>query len=88
MSNRLRFMFEALTDLKNNKSRRVQTANAEIVKRLRKWLGSIKTSLPRNSGAATGDPCLRVSLRDLLDADKRGRYNRYHITNLILLCMH
>eukprot|EP01036_Dinobryon_divergens_P032648 gene32648-42283_t len=76
MSNRLRFMFEALTDLKNNKSRRVQTANADAVKKLRKWLGSIKSSLPRNSGAAIGDPCLRVSLRDLLDADKRGRWWR------------
>ena len=75
MSNRLRFMLEALTDLKNNKSRRIQTAHAEVVKRLRKWLGSLKTSLPRKAGAAAAgvDSCLRVSLKDLLDADKRGR---------------
>lgn len=73
MTNRLRFMFEALTDLKNNKSRRVQTIHAETVKKLRRWLGTIKTSLPRKAGAAVGDACLRVSLRDLLDADKRGR---------------
>jgi nucleolar MIF4G domain-containing protein 1 len=71
-SSRLRFMLEALTDLKNNKSRRIQGANSEVVKDLRKWLGSVKTSL--GGGRAGADLCLRVSLSDLLDADKKGRW--------------
>lgn len=71
-SSRLRFMLEALTDLRNNKSRRIQSANAVIVKDLRHWLGSIKNAL--GAGRAGADLCLRVSLRDLLDAEKTGRW--------------
>jgi hypothetical protein len=64
-------MFEALTDLKNNKSRRIQTDHAEAVAKQRRWLGSLKTSLTLMHPSA--DHCLRVSLKDLLDADQRGR---------------
>eukprot|EP01036_Dinobryon_divergens_P052613 gene52613-70341_t len=65
-------MLEAFTDLKNNKSRRTQSSNADVVRQLRKWLGSIKSSL----GCKNGDLCLRVSLQDLLEAEKRGRWWR------------
>lgn len=71
-STRLRFMLEALTDLRNNKSRRIQSANADIVKGLRHWLGTVKNSL--GGGRAGIDLCLRVSLTDLLDAEKTGRW--------------
>jgi nucleolar MIF4G domain-containing protein 1 len=71
-STRLRFMLEALTDLRNNKSRRIQSANADIVKSLRHWLGTVKNSL--GGGRAGIDLCLRVSLTDLLDAEKTGRW--------------
>eukprot|EP01041_Mallomonas_annulata_P004653 gene4653-9232_t len=71
-SSRVRFMLEAFTDLKNNKSRRTQSSNADVVRQLRKWLGSIKSSL----GCKNGDLCLRVSLQDLLEAEKRGRWWR------------
>lgn len=71
-STRLRFMLEALTDLRNNKSRRIQSANADIVKTLRQWLGSVKNGL--GGGRAGADLCLRVSLKDLLDAEKTGRW--------------
>ena len=74
-SSRLRFMFEALTDLKNNKSRRIQTTNAEVVKKLRKWLGAMKPILGQKQ-AGTSDPCLRVSLQDLLNAETKGRWWR------------
>uniref|UniRef100_A0A7S3MET0 MI domain-containing protein n=1 Tax=Spumella elongata TaxID=89044 RepID=A0A7S3MET0_9STRA len=74
-SSRLRFMFEALTDLKNNKSRRIQTTNAEAVKKLRKWLGAMKPILGQKQ-AGTSDPCLRVSLQDLLNAETKGRWWR------------
>jgi nucleolar MIF4G domain-containing protein 1 len=66
-------MFEALTDLKNNKSRRIQTSNAEVVKHLRKWLGAIKTALGQKQ---SGDTCLRVTLQDLLAAETKGRWWR------------
>lgn len=71
-SARVRFMLEALTDLKNNKSRRTQGDHAEVAKKMRKWLGTIKAAMTTKSG----DPCLRVSLKDLLDAEKRGRWWR------------
>jgi nucleolar MIF4G domain-containing protein 1 len=71
-STRLRFMLEALTDLRNNKSRRIQSANADVVKSLRHWLGTVKNSL--GGGRAGIDLCLRVSLTDLLDAEKTGRW--------------
>lgn len=74
-NSRLRFMFEALTDLKNNKSRRIQTTNAEAVKKLRKWLGSMKAVLGQKQ-AGTSDTCLRVSLQDLLNAETKGRWWR------------
>ena len=40
MSGRMRFMLDALTDLKNNKSRRTQGPHKDLVTSLRKWLGS------------------------------------------------
>lgn len=69
-TSRVKFMFEALTDLKNNKSRRIQSDNADVVKHLRKWLGSMKTVL----GCKAGDLCMRVSLKDILDVESRGRW--------------
>jgi len=71
-SSRVSFLLESLTDLKNNKSRRVQSSNADIVKLQRRWLGVVKSSFPCKSG----DLCLRVSLMDLLDAEKHGRWWR------------
>lgn len=73
-SGRLRFMLEAFADLKNNKSRRAQSSNTEAVTSLRKWLGTVKNSVGSARGGA--DQCLRVTLADLLDADKRGRWWR------------
>lgn len=69
---RIQFLLESLTDLKNNKSRRASSANAEVVKKLRRWLGTVKSTFPIKNG----DLCLRVSLLDLLDAEKQGRWWR------------
>ena len=71
-STRLKFMLETLSDLRNNKSRRTQSANADVVKSLRQWLGGVKNTL--GGGRAGADLCLRVSLFDLLDAEKSGRW--------------
>jgi nucleolar MIF4G domain-containing protein 1 len=67
-------MLEAFADLKNNKSRRSQNANAEVVKSLRRWLGTIKNSSV--GGRGTNHQCMRVTLADLIDADKKGRWWR------------
>ena len=69
---RVRFLLESITDLKNNKSRRTQSVNAESIKKLRRWLGTVKTSFHCKSG----DLCLRISLKDLLDAELHGRWWR------------
>ena len=79
-SSRVRFLCAALADLRSNsKSRRAQSGSAEAVRRLRKWLGSVKTSLaggPGGQHSSSADPCLRVGLQDLLTADTRGRWWR------------
>ncbi len=67
---RVKFLLEMITDLKNNKTRKSQNANAETVKTYRKWLGSVKTTL----SSKPGNLALRVALQDLLDAEKRGRW--------------
>jgi nucleolar MIF4G domain-containing protein 1 len=70
-SSRTQFMMDSLTDLKNNKSRRSRLEHEADVKKLRRWLGSMKTVLGSKS---SGDSCLRVTLSDLLNADTRGRW--------------
>ncbi len=68
---RVQFMIEALTDLKNNKSKRSNIDNENELKLLRRWLGSIKISL---GSKASESSILRVSLKDLLNAESRGRW--------------
>lgn len=63
-------MMDTLADLRNNKSKRTQAANIEVVKAQRKWIGSIKSAL----GSKSGDLCLRVSVQDLLEVDQKGRW--------------
>ena len=74
INSRLKFMFESLSDLKNNKSRRIQKTNDDNVKQLRKWLGNIKTVLKSNNNSNTENTCLRISLSDLLNANLKGRW--------------
>ena len=49
-SSRASYFVEAVTDIKNNKSRRVQSSHGDVSKTYRKWLGSIKTSMSAKSG--------------------------------------
>ncbi len=75
---RLLYLLSSLTDLKNNKSKReAHPAQAEM-KAMRKWLGGVKTSLGLSApGAAGGKGApLKVGLRDLLQAESRGRWWR------------
>lgn len=64
-------MMEALTDLKNNKAKKGKNDGEEERKKLRRWLGGIKTTLGAKSSR---DTMLRVSLNDLLHAESRGRW--------------
>ena len=77
-NSRVQFMLDALSDLKNNKSRRTQTAQAEMVSQMRKWLGRVKTGANKvpSGGAAESRSCLSVSLEDLLQAEATGRWWR------------
>lgn len=74
---RVKFMLEALSDLKNNKSssRRQQSAQAESVQQMRRWIGRVKVAAAAGGGTA-GDACLHISLLDFLQAETRGRWWR------------
>lgn len=67
---RYRYMLDALTDLKNNKSRRTQSINLETVKSLRKWIGSVKSKGNLTSVERT----LHVTMEELLSAESKGRW--------------
>merc|ERR1711871_3526 len=69
-SARATYFMDAVTDLKNNKSRRVQNTIGDLVKSYRKWLGGIKSSL----GTKKGDLCLRIRLSDVLQIETKGRW--------------
>jgi nucleolar MIF4G domain-containing protein 1 len=71
-SGRMKFLLEALSDLKNNKSRRTQGPHKEAVQVLRRWIGSSVKSM--QSEANSLDMSLHVSLKDLLDAEGTGRW--------------
>ena len=70
-NSRIQFMMEALTDLKNNKIKKGKNDSEEELKKLRRWLGGIKTTLGTKN---TGDNVLRMTLNDLLNAESRGRW--------------
>lgn len=67
---RISMLMEVLQDFRNNKSRRQQSANEDLVKHQRKWIGSVKSAL----GSRGGDVCLRVGINDLKNAKDRGRW--------------
>lgn len=73
-SGRVKFMLKALSDLKNNKSRRQMGAQAEETQKMRKWLGRIKSSSAGSKMA--GDGCLHITLQDFLQAETHGRWWR------------
>ena len=68
---RIQYMIDIMSEFKNNKSKRTPSDNNEQIVKLRKWVGSIKTSVGSKSSA---DTCLHISLVDLLSAEKKGRW--------------
>ena len=75
-SSRVKLMVETLLDLKNNKSKRAANDNTDNIKRLRKWLGSVKSSANQASSSSSSSAVIRVPLKDILDAEMRGRWWR------------
>lgn len=69
-SSRARFMIEALQDLKNNRTKATANdASVQSLARMKKYL----SSLSKKHTVRTQEP-LRVTLDDLRDAEKKGRW--------------
>ncbi|PWN89205.1 hypothetical protein FA10DRAFT_253280 [Acaromyces ingoldii] len=69
-SSRARFMIEALQDLKNNRTKATANdASVQSLARMKKYL----SSLSKKHAVRTQEP-LRVTLDDLRDAEKKGRW--------------
>lgn len=73
-SSRVDYMVEAMTDLKNNKRRRQDLVHSERTEKLRKMLGRVKCMAATSSNARVSDSSLRISLRDILDVESKGRW--------------
>jgi nucleolar MIF4G domain-containing protein 1 len=69
-SSRVEFMISAMGDLKNNKRRKQDSVFSDRSAKLRKLLGRIKSDASRSSDSS----CLRIRLRDILDAETKGRW--------------
>ncbi|KAF4552483.1 MIF4G domain-containing protein 2 [Elsinoe fawcettii] len=72
MSVRQSFMIETITDLKNNKLKSglgASATRAEMITRMKKLLGTVKGRAGNRGGEA-----LRVTLADIRDADKKGKW--------------
>ena len=83
-STRAQYFLEALTDLKNNRSKRcARSATADTLASLRKWLGTVKTgdrggsgALSASSSSSAAVALLRITLQDILDIPQKGRWWR------------
>jgi nucleolar MIF4G domain-containing protein 1 len=72
---RVDYMVSAITDLKNNKRRKQDTAIAENTAKLRKLVGQIKSKAAAvGSSSSSGDSSLRITLSDIFHAETKGRW--------------
>jgi nucleolar MIF4G domain-containing protein 1 len=75
LSSRADYLVQCVLDLKNNKRRKQDEKFNEKTTKLRKALGSIKSSqVFQNKGTSSSDSALRVSLQDILDVETKGRW--------------
>lgn len=74
-SSRVDYMLSAMMDLKNNKRRPQDVSFAEKTSKLRKSIGHIKSKVATTNGKAN-DNSLRLTLKDVLEAETRGRWWR------------
>jgi len=74
-SSRAEYMVTAITDLKNNRRGKQDTAYGEKTNKLRKILGQIKSAAAKgNTAKSTSEATLRISLEDILNAETKGRW--------------
>ena len=74
-SSRVEYMLSAMMDLKNNKRRAQDVAFSEKTSKLRKSIGHIKSKVATTNGKAN-DNSLRITLKDVLEAETKGRWWR------------
>lgn len=73
-SSRVEFMVDTIIELRNNKPRKQDVVIREKTIVLKKSIGRIKTSASRLLAGKKSGSCLRLTLRDVLDADTKGRW--------------
>lgn len=72
---RARYILDTILELHGNKRNRIQEQGQESNRRVRKWLGSVKTA-KGGGGGTGGDASLRVSWSELVSTESRGRWWR------------
>ena len=73
-SSRIQYIVDTIMELKNNRPRKQDLAIREKTGALKKNIGRIKSSASRSLAGRKGGSCLRVGLRDVLDAEAKGRW--------------
>jgi nucleolar MIF4G domain-containing protein 1 len=73
-SSRVEFMVDSIIELRNNKPRKQDVIIREKTNVLKKSIGRIKSSASRLLAGKKSGSCLRLTLRDVLDADTKGRW--------------
>lgn len=74
-SSRNDYMVSAMMDLKNNKGRKQDQTYVDQTTKLRKVLGHIKSQVATSTNChRSSDSSLRISLRDILNAETKGRW--------------
>jgi len=72
---RVDYMVSAMMDLKNNKRRKQDVVYSERTAKLRKMVGKIKCMVvSSSSNVRASDSSLRITLKDILNADTNGRW--------------
>ncbi len=70
-ASRAQFMISAIIDLKNNKRREADIVLAEKTSHYRRVIGRMKSALSPGTGRADS---LRLSVQDIFDIEKKGRW--------------
>jgi len=73
-SSRIEYIVDTIIELKNNKPRKQDLVLREKTNALKKSIGRIKSSASQSLAGKKSGSCLRVTLRDVLDAETKGRW--------------
>ena len=73
-SSRIQYMVDTITELKNNKPRKQDAVLREKSNVLKKCISRVKSSASQSLGGKKSGSCLRLTLKDILDAETKGRW--------------